>query len=92
MGTTGATRAGIYRCGKMCGNDAQRPRRKILRVTTRTPNGAGSFLAALNLPAPRSIERDAPGGGYPAMTAIRQAVNCADGDPPAMKRKKQTPN
>jgi hypothetical protein len=55
----------------MCGNDAQRPRRKILRVTTRTPNGAGSFLAALNLPAPRSIESDAPGGGYPAMTAIR---------------------
>jgi hypothetical protein len=61
-------------------------------VTTRAPNGAGSCLAALNLPAPRSIESAAPGGGYPAMTAIRQALNSADGDLPAMKRKKQTPN
>jgi len=76
----------------MCGNDARRPRRKNPPVTTRAPNGSGSFLAALNLPAPRSIERDAPGGGNPAMTAIRQAVNSADGDLPAMKRKKQTPN
>ncbi len=88
MGTTGGTRASISRCGKVYGNDAPRPRRKILRVTTLAPDGPGSCLAALNLPGSPIIESEAQVLGYPAMKATRQAFNPAEGDLPAMKRKK----
>ena len=90
MGTTGGTRASISRCGRVGGNDAQRPRRKILRVTTLAPDGPGSCLAALNLPGPPIIESEAQVPGYPAMTATRQAFNPAEGDLPTMERKNQT--
>jgi hypothetical protein len=90
VGTTGGTRASISRCGKVYGNDAPRPRRKILRVTTLAPDGPGSCLAALNLPGPPIIESKAQLPGYPAMTATRQAFNPAEGDLPTMERKNQT--
>jgi hypothetical protein len=51
------------------------------------PDGPGPCLAALNLPGPPIIESMAQVGGYPAMTATRQAFNPAEGDLPTMERK-----